>query len=515
MSANARTISARPGLVHAKRARAAVAGERRLALGALAVILLGSLVIVVMAANRPSFISATSHTNFFPRWMAGPLGGIWPSLTRSNTTLRDLFSGSVALMYAGYVLGVRHATALPVRLLVGVVLAVHLVFFLSPPLALTDVFNYINYARMEVVHQLNPYASTPVLEPHSDPAFALSNWHHLLSPYGPLFTLLSFAIVPLGVAGSFWAFKGILMAASLGTLALVYRCAQMLDVEPRRAVLLVGLNPVVLVWGLGGDHNDFLMVFCIVLAFYLLLRAGALGARREADPEPPATRNGAVRARRRPRAWILALSPPELAAGGALVAATALKASAGILLPVVLAGLLRSPRRAVQVALGMLASGVVVGAASLLAFGAHLPDLTTQGSLVTMISIPNLIGLALGQGGETNTLHTALNVVLAGALLGCCVLAYRRREPLTASGWATVALLVTLGWVLPWYVLWVLPLAAFSSSRRLRTVALVLGAYLIVAWAPVTSAVMSALHLEPSKTALGRQHQRLVKQLLN
>ena len=37
--------------------------------------------------------------------------------------------------------------------------------------------------------------------------------------------------------------------------------------------MLVGLNPIVLVWGLGGDHNDFLMVFCIVLGFYLLLRA--------------------------------------------------------------------------------------------------------------------------------------------------------------------------------------------------------------------------------------------------
>ena len=31
-----------------------------------------------------------------------------------------------------------------------------------------------------------------------------------------------------------------------------------------------------------------------------------------------------------------------------------------------------------------------------------------------------------------------------------------------------------LGWVLPWYVLWVLPLAALSSSRRLRRVALAL-----------------------------------------
>ncbi len=76
-------------------------------------------------------------------------------------------------------------------------------------------FNYINYGRMEVVHNLNPYTTIPVLEPHSDPRTSLSNWHELLSPYGPLFTLLTFAVVPLGVAGSFWALKGLLVCASL------------------------------------------------------------------------------------------------------------------------------------------------------------------------------------------------------------------------------------------------------------------------------------------------------------
>ena len=39
------------------------------------------------------------------------------------------------------------------------------------------------------------------------------------------------------------------------------------------AIALVGLNPIVLVWGLGGDHNDFLTVLLIVLGFYLLLRS--------------------------------------------------------------------------------------------------------------------------------------------------------------------------------------------------------------------------------------------------
>src|SRR5438128_1221514 len=58
----------------------------------------------------------------------------------------------------------------------------------------------------------------PILEPHGDPSYDLSNWHQLLSPYGPLFTLLTFAFVPLGVAASFWALKGLLALASLGTL---------------------------------------------------------------------------------------------------------------------------------------------------------------------------------------------------------------------------------------------------------------------------------------------------------
>ena len=31
-------------------------------------------------------------------------------------------------------------------------------------------FNYVNYGRMEVVHNLNPYTTIPVLEPHNDPA---------------------------------------------------------------------------------------------------------------------------------------------------------------------------------------------------------------------------------------------------------------------------------------------------------------------------------------------------------
>jgi hypothetical protein len=156
----------------------------------------------------------------------------------------------------------------------------------------------------------------------------------------------------------------------------------------------------------------------------------------------------------------------------------------------------------------------VIGIASVVAFGLQLPDLTTQGELVTAVSVPNLIGLALGSGGETATLHTVLTVVLALSLVGCCAYAWRRREAITPSGWITVTLLVTVGWVLPWYVLWLLPLAALSHSRRLLKTTLVLGVYLIIAWAPASALLWQAIGFEPTKTALGRLHQRYVRELL-
>ncbi len=485
-----------------------------------------SLFVVVMAANRPSLLSPTTHNNFYPHWMAGPLGGLWPGLTGNGTTLKYLFSGAIVAMYVSYLLVLRRSGAVPAKWVIGTVLAVHAIFILAPPLALTDLFNYVNYGRMEVVHHLNPYTSIPILEPHDDPSYALSNWHQLLSPYGPLFTMLTFAVVPLGVAGSFWALKFVLAAASLGTLLLVWKSARLLGRDPVWAVALVGLNPIVLVWGLGGDHNDFVMLFFIVLGFYLLLRAR--------EQERGRARQAGI------GAWFMPLSPALLGAGASFIVATGLKASGGVLIPVVLAGLLSHRRALAQVLAGMVLAGVAVGAASLLAFGLHIPDLSTQSRLVTSESVPNLIGLAIGAGGETETLHKVLTVALGLSVLACCWMAWKpsrwtggsaavgdtgtgvaadgrgaAARTITASGWAGVALLVTLSWVLPWYVLWVLPLAALSSSRRLRTVALVLGAYLIIAWAPASGKLWDAIGFHPEKTALGRLHQRYVRELLN
>jgi len=74
-----------------------------------------SLLVVVMAADRPSILSPTTHTSFFPAWMAGPFGGLWPGLTRNSNTLKYLFSVAIVVMYAAYLVGLAYLPRMRAR----------------------------------------------------------------------------------------------------------------------------------------------------------------------------------------------------------------------------------------------------------------------------------------------------------------------------------------------------------------------------------------------------------------
>ncbi len=545
-----------------------------IALGALGLVgvVLGCLIAVAVAARGPGPLSPPSHSHYFPAWLAGPLRDAWP-FPSTGSTLRRVFDYAVAGMYPFYVLAILFAARLRRRWPLAAILAVHVIFLLAPPLALTDVFNYLNYGRMEIVHGLNPYATIPALEPHGDPAYALSNWHHLLSPYGPLFTLFTFALVPLGVVTSFWVFKATLMLASLAILWLVWRCAELLHRDPSKAVILVGLNPPVLVWGLGGAHNDFLMVVFMVLAVYLLLSSrrqpfstallfdgASIGAGRlvRRRPAPGSLRRPAAALRaaasdlvtswRRP-VWVgapaeglhrdLAVTVPaipaprplpaarrpeadagpprrpptaatrehalQFLAGVALVTACAIKLPAAILAPILFVA---APRRRYLLA-GMGAGLVAVGLASYAAFGARLPDLGVQSNLVTTVGLPNLLGIALGLGGEPAGLRTALVGVLLAVVGLCAVWSHRRHgDWLVPGAVAVLALVLTLSWQAPWYVLWLLPLAALARRPHLRVAAVVLGVYLIFAYT-------SLVNLRPPSSSLQQEQWHETKYLVH
>ena len=72
-----------------------------------------------------------------------------------------------------------------------------------------------------------------------------------------------------------------------------------------------------------------------------------------------------------------------------------------------------------------------------------------------------------------------------------------------------------LSWALPWYVLWLLPLAALARRRGLRVAALVISAYLLVIWMPNMTDVIHAVGYKPSLTLLGQERQQKTLLLLH
>ena len=180
-----------------------------------------------------------------------------------------------------------------------------------------------------------------------------------------------------------------------------------------------------------------------------------------------------------------------------------IKAAAAPLVPIFLAA---GAAATVALAGSVLAIGVF-GLASLIAFGVRLPDVATQNRLVTAIGIPNVVGLALGQGGETANLHVIFTVAVVLAVGACTIWVFRRPcDWAGASALALLVLVVSLSWAAPWYVLWILPFAALSGARWLRTVVLVLGAYLILAFMPAAVMLAADIGFRPAATALGRHH---------
>jgi hypothetical protein len=488
----------------------------------LTLLVLTSLLLVSLASghfvNGVIVPSRSGQLGPVPSWLSGPTGVLTSWFAVSARDERVIFTVAIPVMLLAYVLVAFCAPRLRVRWVVAAIVAVHVIFLLAPPFNLSDVFNYLNYGRMEVVHQLNPYVTIPALEPHTDPTFALSNWHGLLSPYGPLFTLFTMALAPLGVAGSFWAMKVALMLASLATVFLVYRCATMLGRSPLTAAVIVGMNPIVLAWGLGGDHNDFFMIFFFVLGFWLLLRADMMRVGRYARPQPPG--RGMAVALRRGWAWLDGMPRPlvagepaawmEIAAGVALVAAVAIKASAVVLIPVAVAGAGRRTRVALGVVIGLVAAAAMTYGA----FGLNLPNIAQQDKLVVPDGIPNLIGLALGLGGATDAMRSVLTVILLAVTAAATVFAWRTRRWRVACGWVTLTFVLTLTWTLPWYIAWLLPFAALSRSRGLRVAVAVIAVYTYLVFMPYSNEALGFLHIYPTHTIVGQQEQTYENSLL-
>jgi alpha-1,6-mannosyltransferase len=407
-------------------------------------------VLTVMCTGRTRQLSpdnlGLAFSSTLPHIYAGPLAELGPDIHLAGVIA--LFT----IMCAGYAVLVRHGSLLSARAIVIAVVALHVVVAIAPPLMTTDVFSYVMYGRMDAIYGFNPY----VYGPHAIfydryYYFVGSRWVTTPTAYGPLFTGLSALMGHLNLRTATLAYKLLTVACSLVAIGGVAKAAQRLGRDVGQATLFVGLNPVLIIYAVGGSHNDMLMMAALCWSIVALI---------------------AHRAR---------------TAGGLLVAAVAVKLTAGIMLPFALAarrgpaGRTRLGGHQWRLLAGAVAVLLGVGVLATILFGSGPLHLLRTLEIIQSNggrqSIPGFIAWGLGLGWLSHGVVIALQAIDV-IILGYLIVAVRKHriDWITATGWAVVALLVTSTFLLPWYVVWLLPFAALTDSRALRIAAIALTA---------------------------------------
>jgi alpha-1,6-mannosyltransferase len=401
--------------------------------------MLGGMVVAafLMAAGAAAKrFGPTLHIHHaLPDALRGPLHVLDISL--SGTEFGIVFI-ALGLCYLGVL---AFADSIRVRTGLGAIVLLHLIFVIAPPLLSSDLFNYVGYARLDVVHGLNPYVH-PLSAAPTDPSYIYVGWPLNTTAYGPLFTLATLPLGWVSFTAGIWLLKAVTALASLGCVALVWACATRLGRPPLPATLFFGLNPVLLAYAVGGAHNDLLMLGAALGGIYLLLGGRESGM-------------------------------------ATLVVSVAVKSSSVVLLPFALLG---SKRPLKAVLWGVLAAAIV-GAITVIAFGTHVSSLLhvlqRDARLETPNDIPGVINDVLGLGLTNHTLGRIGMLVLIVTVALLLVRVYRGGNWLENAGWATCAVVVTTTWFLPWYLIWFLPLAALALRPYQRLTALALTALAI------------------------------------
>ena len=363
-----------------------------------------------------------------PRWLLGAYGG---GLGVSG----PVYYGCLWIALVASVVVARNAAALGAATVCSAIAVAIAAFALAPPLLSQDVFSYISYARMDHLHGANPYETAPVAYA-GDPSFPYVGWSLAPSAYGPLFSIATRPLALLGVPAALWTMKALAAASVAALAALTAVAARRRGAEPLGAAALVALNPITLVDVVGGAHNDAMMMLLVMTAV-LAVAAGR-----------------------------------GFEAGAALALAATVKISAAVAAPFALIG----SRRPLPLLGGAAVAAALVVAGTLALYGREALDslalLGDNQDLSTRLSLPRIASnLPLVSLGAAR----AAALVAYGALIASLLAStWRGGDWVRAAGWATLGLLLATSWILPWYLIWVLPLAAVGRDSALTAATLAL-----------------------------------------
>ena len=344
---------------------------------------------------------------------------------------------------------------------------------LAPPLFSRDVYSYWFQGKLVLAGQ-DPYtqgvASIPGwFQNGVDPL-----WQDTPAPYGPFWLALSRGVAALAGDNAYLAVLAFRFLALVGVALLAYyvpRLAFHCGIDGGKALWLGVMNPLVLMHFVAGVHNDALMIGLLVAgAVYALEGRGALGI--------------------------------ALVTMGGMVKPIGLLAVPFVGL--MWAGTVQTWRSRALAWTKSAAVSVVTYVVVALAVGSSLGwlrALTTPGEVWTWLSPATALGLATGNllswiglgdhHSVTVGVFRAIGMVIAVVIVARLLLKPQGRTAVRSMMLAFLAVVALGPVVQPWYLLWVLPLAAASglSPRELRVVLfLVAGFTLYGIWETSASA---------------------------
>ena len=136
---------------------------------------------------------------------------------------------------------------------------------------------------------------------------------------------------------------------------------------------------------------------------------------------------------------------------------------------------------------GMVGAALAVGVAAYAGFGwdwLHGFSLAGENqSRTSHLSIPTTF--ARISGLDPGTARLAAAILFAALVVYLLIWTARGNDWIRAAAWTAFALLLATAWLLPWYLLWPLPLVAISRDRTLQLLTLALTAYQLGARIPL------------------------------
>ncbi|MDO8621162.1 MAG: hypothetical protein Q7R31_02685 [Candidatus Levybacteria bacterium] len=149
------------------------------------------------------------------------------------------------------------------------ILTIALLLFSYPAMLSYDIFNYTATSKVLFFYHENPYIIMPI-EFTKDPLLLFMHAANKTALYGPVWILLTGIPYLLGFGNfllTLFNFKLFIVIFYIGTISIIWKISKNFT-----TLLLFALNPLVIIETLLGGHNDIVMIFFALLAFYLLIK---------------------------------------------------------------------------------------------------------------------------------------------------------------------------------------------------------------------------------------------------